>query len=78
MTYRRAFAAPRDGVMKDGTIPYHASKFDCQACVLKPQVLSERCLPQNRSLNLRSRSRQGPSHRQDGGLRDLTPGAEEG
>jgi hypothetical protein len=37
MTYRRAFAAPRDGVMKDGTIRYRASKFDCEACALKPK-----------------------------------------
>ena len=37
MTYRRAFAVPRDGVMKDGTIRYRASKFDCEACALKPK-----------------------------------------
>ena len=37
MTYRRAFATPRDGVMKNGTIPYRASKFDCDACALKPK-----------------------------------------
>ena len=37
MTYRRAFATPRDGVMKDGTIRYRASKFDCEACALKPK-----------------------------------------
>jgi hypothetical protein len=35
MTYRRAFATPRDGVMKDSTIRYRASKFDCEACALK-------------------------------------------
>jgi IS5 family transposase len=37
MTYRRAFATPRDGVMKNGAIPYRASKFDCDACALKPK-----------------------------------------
>jgi transposase len=37
MTYRRAFATPRDGVMKNGTTPYRASKFDCDACALKPK-----------------------------------------
>jgi Transposase DDE domain len=37
MTYRRAFATPRGGVMKDATIRYRASKFDCEACVIKPQ-----------------------------------------
>jgi hypothetical protein len=37
MTYRRAFATPRDGMMKDGTIRYRASKFDCEACALKPK-----------------------------------------
>ena len=37
MTYRRAFATPRDGVMTDGAIRYRASKFDCEACALKPQ-----------------------------------------
>jgi hypothetical protein len=36
MTYRRAFAAPRDGVMRDGTIRYSAIKFD-EACALKPK-----------------------------------------
>jgi hypothetical protein len=37
MTYRRAFATPRDGVMKDDTIRYRASEFDCDACALKPK-----------------------------------------
>ena len=37
MTYRRAFTTPRDGVMKDGTIRYRASKLDCDACALKPK-----------------------------------------
>ena len=36
-TYRRAFATPRDGVMKDSTIRYRASKLDCEACALKPK-----------------------------------------
>ena len=71
MTHRRAFSTPRDGVMKDGTIRYRASKFDCETCA-QTQVLPKRCRPQDCSLNLRSRSRQGPRRRQDGGLRDLT------
>src|SRR5580700_2162827 len=33
--YRRAFSTPRDGVRKNGTIGYRASKFDCEACPLK-------------------------------------------
>ncbi len=33
--YRRAFSTPRDGVRKNGTIGYRASKFDCDACQLK-------------------------------------------
>jgi hypothetical protein len=37
MTYRLGFATPRDGVTKNGTIPYRASKFDCDACTLKPK-----------------------------------------
>jgi hypothetical protein len=40
MTYRRAFATPRGGVMKDRTIRYRASKFDCEACMLKPKCRS--------------------------------------
>ena len=38
--YRRAFATPRLGVMKDNTLRYRASKHDCDACPLKP-----RCCP---------------------------------
>ena len=33
--YHRAFAKPRDGVTKDGTIIYFARKHDCEACALK-------------------------------------------
>ena len=33
--YRRAFSTPRDGVRKNDTIGYRASKFDCDACPLK-------------------------------------------
>jgi radical SAM protein with 4Fe4S-binding SPASM domain len=35
--YRRAFATPRTGVLKDNTIRYRASKRDCDACPMKPQ-----------------------------------------
>jgi hypothetical protein len=35
--YRRSFSTPRDGVRKDGAIGYRASKFDCEACPLKPK-----------------------------------------
>ena len=35
--YRRPFAAPRIGVTKDNTMLYRASKFDCDACALKPK-----------------------------------------
>jgi transposase len=38
--YRRPFKRPRDGVNKDGTLGYRASKHDCDACALKP-----RCCP---------------------------------
>ena len=38
--YRRPFATPRTGVLKDNTVRYRASKRDCDACPLKP-----RCCP---------------------------------
>jgi len=38
--YRRRFATPRTGVLKDNSMRYRASKRDCQACPLKP-----RCCP---------------------------------
>jgi transposase len=38
--YRRPFKRPRDGVNKDDTLRYRASKHDCDACALKP-----RCCP---------------------------------
>jgi transposase len=38
--YRRPFATPRSGVTKDNTMLYRASKFDCDACPMKP-----RCCP---------------------------------
>ena len=38
--YRRRFAIPRSGIMKDNSMRYRASKRDCQTCHLKP-----RCCP---------------------------------
>ena len=35
--YHRAFAQPRDGLTKDGTMIYFARKQDCDACALKPK-----------------------------------------
>jgi hypothetical protein len=35
--YHRAFAKPRDGVTKDGTMIYFARKHDCEACALRPK-----------------------------------------
>jgi hypothetical protein len=35
--YHRAFAKPRDGVTKEGTLIYFARKQDCGACALKPK-----------------------------------------
>src|SRR5277367_2281744 len=35
--YHRAFAKPRDGLTKDGTMIYFARKRDCEACALKPK-----------------------------------------
>ena len=35
--YHRAFAKPRDGLTKDGTMIYFARKQDCEACALKPK-----------------------------------------
>jgi hypothetical protein len=35
--YHRAFAKPRDGVTKEGTMIYFARKQDCGACALKPE-----------------------------------------
>ncbi len=75
--YRRPFVTPRIGVTKDNTLLYRASKFDCDACALKA-----RCCPNAparkvpRSIH-GSRPRQSPRHRQDRGLRRLTPRAKE-
>jgi transposase len=38
--YRRRFAVPRSGIMKDNSMRYRASKRDCQTCHLEP-----RCCP---------------------------------
>jgi transposase len=38
--YRRRFAVPRTGVMKDNSLRYRGSKRDCEVCALKP-----RCCP---------------------------------
>jgi IS5 family transposase len=35
--YHRLFSKPRDGVTKDGTMIYFATKHDCEACALKPK-----------------------------------------
>jgi hypothetical protein len=35
--YHRAFAKPRDGLTKDGTMIYFARKHDCEARALKPK-----------------------------------------
>ena len=35
--YHRAFAKPRVGLTKDGTMLYFARKRDCDACALKPK-----------------------------------------
>ena len=35
--YRRPLSVSRDGVNPDGCMRYRASKFDCDACALKPQ-----------------------------------------
>src|SRR5271155_3480373 len=35
--YHRAFAKPRNGVTKEGTMIYFARKQDCGACALKPK-----------------------------------------
>ena len=63
MTYRRAFATPRDGVMQDGTIRYRASKIRPRRLRAQTQVPPKRCRPQDRPLDLRSSSRQGPRYR---------------
>ena len=33
----RAFAKPRDGLTKEGTMIYFARKHDCEACAFKPK-----------------------------------------
>src|SRR5271155_244298 len=35
--YHRAFAKPREGLTKDGTMIFFARKRDCDACALKPK-----------------------------------------
>src|SRR5271156_1441886 len=36
--YHRAFAKPRDGLTKDGTMIYFARKQDCEACAVSCRV----------------------------------------
>ena len=52
--YRRRFAMPRTGIMKDNSMRYRASKRDCQACPLKP-----RCCPGHRRAKSRGQSMKG-------------------
>src|SRR5271163_2177073 len=35
--YHRSFSKPRDGLTREGTLIYFASKHDCEACALKPK-----------------------------------------
>jgi hypothetical protein len=41
--YHRAFAKPRDGVTKEGTMIYFARKQDCGACALRPKCAVRIC-----------------------------------
>ena len=53
-------------------------KHDCDACMLKPKCCPNMPCAQDRALRSRSRSRQGPCDRQDGGLRRLMSRTKEG
>ena len=48
--HHRAFAKPRDGMTKDGTMIYFARKQDCEGLRAQAQVLPERSCAQNRAL----------------------------
>ena len=49
--YHRAFSKPRQGLTKEGTLIYFASKRDCEACALKPT-----CCPNAPARKSRARS----------------------
>jgi hypothetical protein len=69
--YRRAFAKPRDGLTKDGTMIYFARKRDCNACALKPKAARTFLRAKSRALFMKplatrpersQRPRPTPSH----------------
>ena len=76
--YHRAFARPRDGVTKEGTMIYFARKHDCEACALKPK-----CCPNAparkiaRSIHEAARDK-ARADCKDRGLRGLTSRTKEG
>lgn len=54
--YRRRFGISRDGVDSEGFMRYRASKFDCDACKLKP-----RCSPTHPRARYCARSMKAPA-----------------
>lgn len=62
----------------EGTLLYRASKFDCEACPLKPQVLSEYTVEKDPAQRSRDSTRQGTQHRRDARVSPVAQGPEEG
>ena len=54
--YHRAFARPRDGLTKDGTMIYFARKQDCEACALKPSAARTFLHAKSRALFMKPRA----------------------
>ena len=64
--------------MKDGMMRYRASKLRLRGLPAEAALLPERAGAQDPALDPRRRPRHGARHRQDRGLPDLTPPAQEG
>ena len=48
--YHRAFAKPRDGLTKEGTLIYFASKRDCEGLRAQAEMLPKHACVQDRAL----------------------------
>ena len=75
--YRRRFAIPRTGIMKDNSMRYRASKRDCQGCQLKPRGCPK--APARKiSRSIYEGRATWPRGRQDRGLSDLAAPTQKG
>ncbi len=74
---QKTYREPRPLVDENGMLRYRASKFDCDACSLKPRCSPN--APARKILrSIHEGSRHGARYRQDRRLSHLTPRAEEG